>query len=90
MENSEEIVNIVRREGFSILQVRISAFKSQFSACVLMKLSNFLLQARKVHLTSEQASQFYQDYFQLETFSENVAHLSSGPILAMVLSGPGN
>ena len=46
-------------------------------------------QARRVQLTAEQASQFYQDMYELEWFSEAVAHLYSGHVLALVLSGPG-
>jgi nucleoside-diphosphate kinase len=47
-----------------------------------------ILKVRRVHLTAEQASQFYQDKYETPDFSEAVAHMYSGPILALVLSGP--
>jgi len=65
IDKAEEVINLFRREGFTILQ------------------------ARRVNMTAEQSSQFYQDMYELDWFSEAVAHLCSGPILALVLSGPG-
>ncbi|CAG7836680.1 unnamed protein product [Allacma fusca] len=47
-----------------------------------------ILKVRRVQLTAEQASQFFQDMYEAQDFSEAVAHMYSGPILAMVLSGP--
>jgi len=40
-------------------------------------------------MSAEQASQFYQDFYEMEGFSDAVAHLYSGHVLALVLSGPG-
>ena len=44
-------------------------------------------QRRRVSLTPEQASEFYAEHFGKPVFPSFVAHLSSGPVLALVLAG---
>ncbi|ODN06418.1 Nucleoside diphosphate kinase 5 [Orchesella cincta] len=65
IDRAEEIISVIHREGFSVLQ------------------------ARRVKLSAEQAASFYQDMYNADWFQGCVENLSSGPLLAMVLSGPG-
>jgi nucleoside-diphosphate kinase len=44
------------------------------------------LQKRRVHLTPEQASEFYAEHFGKLFFPSLVAYMSSGPVVAMVLA----
>jgi len=63
-EKAEHIINIIRREGFTILQ------------------------ARRVQLTPEQASEFYRDKYEEEWFQDAVDHITAGNVMALCLSGP--
>ena len=45
-----------------------------------------ICQSKLVHLTPEQASHFYLDAYDNELFFKLVEHMSSAPILAMILS----
>jgi len=88
MPKSEEIINVIKKEGFAVLQVSFIAMVCSWNSHeVDFKLLNYF-QTRKVQLSAEQAASFYQDAYQAELFSERVTYLSSGPILAMILSGP--
>lgn len=43
-------------------------------------------QRRQVHMTPEQAAEFYKGHYGRHHFPHLVAHMSSGPVLAMVLA----
>ncbi|CAD5120997.1 DgyrCDS9541 [Dimorphilus gyrociliatus] len=45
-----------------------------------------ILQRRKVHLTPEQASEFYAEHYGKLFFPSLIAYMSSGPIVAVALS----
>ena len=54
-----------------------------------LDLSSLLLdyvQKRRVHLTPEQASDFYAEHYGKLFFPSLVAYMSSGPVLALVVS----
>lgn len=46
----------------------------------------FHLQKRRVHLTPEQASDFYAEHYGKMFFPSLVAYMSSGPVLAIVIA----
>lgn len=53
----------------------------------LIKKKGFsILQKRKVHFTPEQASDFYSDHYGKIFFPTLIGHMSSAPIVALVLS----
>lgn len=45
-----------------------------------------LLQKRRVHLTPEQASDFYAEHYGKLFFASLVAYMSSGPVIALVIA----
>lgn len=54
--------------------------------CEKMISEYVLSQERRVHLTPEQASDFYAEHYGKLFFPSLVAYMSSGPVLAMVLA----
>ena len=46
----------------------------------------YSFQKRRVHLTPEQASDFYAEHYGKLFFASLVAYMSSGPIIALVIS----
>eukprot|EP00048_Salpingoeca_helianthica_P021883 m.15007 g.15007 ORF g.15007 m.15007 type:complete len:195 (+) comp6575_c0_seq1:151-735(+) len=48
-----------------------------------------ILQKRRVHLSQEQASEFYAEHFGKAFFANLISFMGSGPIVAAVLSKPG-
>jgi nucleoside diphosphate kinase len=46
-----------------------------------------ILQKRRVQLSPEQASEFYQEHFGKMFFQSLVTYVSSGPVVALVLAG---
>lgn len=89
MKDIDEIINILQREGFAILNVGTIMGSSHLSQKFRITMDFYSLQARRVRLNAEQTSQFYQDNYELPWFSDAVAYLYSGPIMALILSGPG-
>ncbi|XP_064651264.1 nucleoside diphosphate kinase homolog 5-like [Lineus longissimus] len=53
---------------------------------IILRSGFTILQKRRVHLTPEQASDFYAEHFGKLFFPSLVAYMSSGPIIAFVLS----
>ena len=47
---------------------------------------DFVFQKRRVHLTPEQASDFYAEHYGKLFFPSLVAYMSSGPVIALVLA----
>ncbi|XP_039259811.1 nucleoside diphosphate kinase homolog 5-like [Styela clava] len=52
---------------------------------LIMRKGFMILQKRKIHLTPEQASDFYSEHYGKMFFPSLIANISSGPILVMVL-----
>lgn len=53
---------------------------------IILRSGFTILQKRRVHLTPEQASDFYAEHYGKLFFPSLVAYMSSGPILGMVLA----
>ncbi|CAH1246534.1 NME5 [Branchiostoma lanceolatum] len=53
---------------------------------IILRSGFTILQKRKVHLTPEQASDFYAEHYGKMFFPSLVGYMSSGPIMAMVLA----
>jgi len=53
---------------------------------IILRSGFTILQKRRVHLTPEQASDFYAEHYGKLFFPSLVAYMSSGPVLAMVLA----
>jgi len=62
LHKAEEIIDIILRSGFSVLQ------------------------QRRVHLTPEQASDFYAEHYGKLFFPSLVAYMSSGPIIVLMIA----
>ena len=53
---------------------------------IILRSGFTILQRRRVHLSPEQASDFYAEHFGKMFFPSLVAYMSSGPVLALVLA----
>lgn len=53
---------------------------------IILRSGFTILQKRRVHLTPEQASDFYAEHYGKLFFPSLVAYMSSGPVLAIVLA----
>jgi nucleoside diphosphate kinase len=60
--------------------------KSEEIEDIILRSGFTILQKRRVHLTPEQASDFYAEHYGKLFFPSLVAYMSSGPVLAMVLA----
>ncbi|XP_064594404.1 nucleoside diphosphate kinase homolog 5-like [Liolophura sinensis] len=60
--------------------------KSEEIEDIILRSGFSILQKRRVHLTPEQASDFYAEHYGKLFFPSLVAYMSSGPILALVLA----
>lgn len=53
---------------------------------IILRSGFTILQRRKVHLTPEQASEFYAEHYGKLFFPSLIAYMSSGPVVAIALS----
>ncbi|XP_041363572.1 nucleoside diphosphate kinase homolog 5-like [Gigantopelta aegis] len=60
--------------------------KSEEIEDIILRSGFAILQKRRVHLTPEQASDFYAEHYGKMFFPSLVAYMSSGPIMALVLA----
>ncbi|CAH1794230.1 unnamed protein product [Owenia fusiformis] len=60
--------------------------KSEEIEDIILRSGFTVIQKRRVHLTPEQASDFYAEHYGKMFFPSLVAYMSSGPILAMCLA----
>jgi len=60
--------------------------KSEEIEDIILRSGFTILQKRRVHLTPEQASDFYAEHYGKLFFPSLVAYMSAGPIVALVLS----
>lgn len=60
--------------------------KSEEIQDIILRSGFAILQKRRVHLTPEQASDFYAEHYGKLFFASLVAYMSSGPIIALVIS----
>lgn len=60
--------------------------KSEELEDIILRSGYTILQKRRVHLTPEQASDFYAEHYGKLFFPSLVAYMSSGPIIALVLA----
>ena len=63
-----------------------AAHKSEEIEDIILRSGFTILQKRRVHLTPEQASDFYAEHFGKFAFTSLVAYMSSGPMIALVLA----
>ncbi|XP_011449580.1 nucleoside diphosphate kinase homolog 5-like [Crassostrea angulata] len=60
--------------------------KSEEIEDIILRSGFAILQKRRVHLTPEQASDFYAEHYGKMFFPSLVAYMSSGPVLAIVIA----
>lgn len=60
--------------------------KSEEIEDIILRSGFAILQKRRVHLTPEQASDFYAEHYGKLFFASLVAYMSSGPIIALVIA----
>jgi len=63
-----------------------AVFKCEEIEDIVLRSGFTILQKRRVHLTPEQASDFYAEHYGKLFFPSLVAYMSSGPVIALVLA----
>lgn len=63
-----------------------TAIPQNICSTIYIYMYYYYFQKRKVHFTPEQASDFYSDHYGKIFFPTLISHMSSAPIVAMVLS----
>lgn len=87
MKNVREHVSVCVRERQVLLEEPVRCSETHLRAWIK---NNYFLthffQRRTVRLTPEQAAELYRGHYGKHHFPHLVAHISSGPIIAMVLA----
>ena len=80
MSNVEQTLSIIKPDA--VERNLIEEIKSIF-----VKNNLIIKEDKKIHLTKEEASEFYKVHQSKPFYDELCSYLSSGPILAMILEG---
>lgn len=83
IHRADEIIEVIKSNGFTIVQVRIVTEHNYFKVILLKR-----LQKRRTRLTVEQAADFYSEHYGKMFFASLVAFVHSNDIMALVLAKP--